>query len=162
MAVAIGTPAGVVLHTGDRSIRRRSTVSTFDFQRFAQLGGAGCAGLHGDSTNVDRKWHQRLRSVMSSTASKQVFTSACGRIVIAMLSSSLDRMQFLVDLVGSGSTGGVAFVGGGVIDNRQIAMRLAICASRRGCRSGQRHHKSHPSQDVVYHLHRREQYASTK
>ena len=93
-----------------------------DFQRFAQLGAEGVLVMLGDSTNVDRKGVSGSeRDVVDGF--EEVFTSARGRIVIALFSSSLYRMQILVDLADQFDRK-VAFVGRGVIENSQIAMRL--------------------------------------
>jgi mRNA degradation ribonuclease J1/J2 len=123
VAVAIHTPAGVVLHTGDFKIDQTPLDGQHvDFQRFAQLGAEGVLVMLGDSTNVDRKGVSGSeRDVVDGF--EEVFTSARGRIVIAMFSSSLYRMQILVDLADQFDRK-VAFVGRGVIENSQIAMRL--------------------------------------
>src|SRR4029434_5714813 len=124
-AVAIHTPAGVVLHTGDFKIDQTPLDGQHvDFQRFAQRGAEGVLVLMGDSTNVDRKGVSGSeRDVIDGF--EEVFTSARGRIVIAMFSSSLYRMQILVDLADQFDRK-VAFVGRGVIENAQIAPRLGF------------------------------------
>src|SRR5260221_385403 len=123
VAVAIHTPAGVVVHTGDFKIDQTPLDGQHvDFHRFAQLGAEGVLVLLGDSTNVDRKGVSGSeRDVIDGF--EEVFTSAHGRIVIAMFSSSLYRMQILVDLADQFDRK-VAFVGRGVMENSQIAMRL--------------------------------------
>ncbi len=148
VAVAIHTPAGVVLHTGDFKIDQTPLDGQHvDFQRFAQLGAEGVLVLLGDSTNVDRKGVSGSeRDVIDGF--EEVFTSARGRIVIAMFSSSLYRMQILVDLADQFDRR-VAFVGRGVIENSQIAMRLGYLRIPPGVQIRDSEIKSHPSQDVV-------------
>ena len=135
VAVAIHTPAGVVLHTGDFKIDQTPLDGQhMDFQRFAQLGAEGVLVMLGDSTNVDRKGVSGSeRDVIDGF--EEVFTSARGRIVVAMFSSSLYRMQILVDLADQFDRK-VAFVGRGVIENSQIAHAArATCGFRRASRS---------------------------
>ncbi|MEO6237181.1 MAG: ribonuclease J, partial [Vicinamibacterales bacterium] len=148
VAVAIHTPAGVVLHTGDFKIDQTPLDGQHvDFQRFAQLGAEGVLVLMGDSTNVDRRGVSGSeRDVIDGF--EEVFTSARGRIVIAMFSSSLYRMQILVDLADQFDRR-VAFVGRGVIDNSQIAMRLGYLRIPPGVQIRDSDLKSYPSQDVV-------------
>lgn len=148
VAVAIHTPAGVVLHTGDFKIDQTPLDGQHvDFQRFAQLGAEGVLVLLGDSTNVDRKGVSGSeRDVIDGF--EEVFTSARGRIVIAMFSSSLYRMQILVDLADQFDRK-VAFVGRGVIENSQIAMRLGYLRIPPGVQIRDSEIKSFPSQDVA-------------
>jgi ribonuclease J len=148
VAVAIHTPAGVVLHTGDFKIDQTPLDGQHvDFQRFAQLGAEGVLVLMGDSTNVDRKGVSGSeRDVIDGF--EEVFTSARGRIVIAMFSSSLYRMQILVDLADQFDRK-VAFVGRGVMENSQIAMRLGYLRIPPGVQIRDSDIKSYPSQDVA-------------
>jgi ribonuclease J len=148
VAVAIHTPAGVVLHTGDFKIDQTPLDGQpVDFQRFAQLGAEGVLVLMGDSTNVDRKGVSGSeRDVIDGF--EEVFTSARGRIVIAMFSSSLYRMQILVDLADQFDRK-VAFVGRGVMENSQIAMRLGYLRIQPGVQIRDSDIKSYPSQDVA-------------
>jgi ribonuclease J len=148
VAAAIHTPAGIVLHTGDFKIDQTPLDGQHvDFQRFAQLGAQGVLVLLGDSTNVDRKGVSGSeRDVIDGF--EEVFTSARGRIVIAMFSSSLYRMQILVDLADQFDRK-VAFVGRGVIENSQIAMRLGYLRVPPGVQIRDSEIKSFPSQDVA-------------
>jgi ribonuclease J len=148
VAVAIHTPAGVVLHTGDFKIDQTPLDGQqIDFQRFAQLGAEGVLVMMGDSTNVDRKGVSGSeRDVVDGF--EEVFTSARGRIVIAMFSSSLYRMQILVDLADQFDRK-VAFVGRGVMENSQIAMRLGYLRVPPGVQIRDSDIRSYPPQDVA-------------
>ena len=56
VALAIHTPAGTIIHTGDFKIDQTPLDGEhFDVHRFAELGSAGVLALFGDSTNIDRK-----------------------------------------------------------------------------------------------------------
>src|SRR6185503_3934362 len=119
VAVAIHTPRGVVIHTGDFKIDQTPLDGEHvDFHRLAELGSAGVLALLADSTNIDRKGFTGSE-VEVIDGFEEIFTSAKGKIVVAMFASSLYRMQILVDLAAHFDRR-VAFIGRGVIDNSEI------------------------------------------
>jgi ribonuclease J len=147
-AVAIHTPAGIVLHTGDFKIDQTPLDGqAMDLHRFAELGSQGVLVMLGDSTNIERKgFSGSERDVMDGF--EEIYTSARGRIVVALFSSSLYRMQILVDLADQFDRK-VAFVGRGVIDNSQIAQRLGFLRVPPGVQIRDSEIREYPSQDVV-------------
>ena len=123
VALAIETPRGVVVHTGDFKIDQTPLDGEHvDFHRLAQLGAAGVQVLLADSTNIERRGFSGSELEVVD-AFEEIFTSAKGKIVVAMFASSIYRMQILVDLAAQFDRQ-VAFVGRGVIDNSEIAQRL--------------------------------------
>jgi len=148
VALAIHTPAGTVLHTGDFKIDQTPLDGEHvDFQRLAQLGAEGVLVLLGDSTNVERHGYSGSERDVTD-GFEEIFTSARGRIVVAMFSSSLYRMQILVDLADQFDRR-VAFVGRGVIENSQIAQRLGYLRVPPGVQIRDSEIREYPSQDVV-------------
>ena len=148
VAVAVETPQGVILHTGDFKIDQTPPDGeTVDFHRLAELGSAGVLALLADSTNVDRKGFTGSE-VEVVDAFEEIFTSAAGRIVVAMFASSLYRMQILVDLAAQFDRR-VAFIGRGMIENSEIAQRLGYLRIPAGVQIRDSEVKSFPSQDVV-------------
>jgi ribonuclease J len=148
VAVAITTPAGVVLHTGDFKVDQTPLDGEHvDFQRLAELGSAGVLVLLSDSTNIDRRGVTGSeRDVVD--AFEEIFTSAQGRIVVATFASSLYRVQLLLDLA-SQFDRKVALVGRGVVENSQIAERLGYLRIAPGVQIRDSDVRSYPSQDVV-------------
>ncbi len=148
VAVAIRTPAGVVLHTGDFKIDQTPLDGEHvDFHRLAQLGAEGVLVLLGDSTNIERKGVSGSeRDVIDGF--EEIFTSAQGRIVVAMFASSLYRMQIVLDLAFQFDRR-VAFVGRGAIENSQIAERLGYLRIPPGVQIRDSDVRNFPSQDVV-------------
>jgi len=125
VALAIRTPQGVIVHTGDFKIDQTPLDGDpFDLHRFAQLGSEGVLALFGDSTNVDRRGFTGSETEVVE-AFEEIFTSATGRLIVAAFSSSIYRMQILVDLATRFGRK-VAFVGRGMIENSQIAERLGF------------------------------------
>ena len=125
VALAIHTPLGVLVHTGDFKIDQTPLDGElFDFHRFAELGRAGVLALFGDSTNIDRKGFSGSE-VEVTDAFEEIFTSTPGLIVVAAFSSSLYRMQVVVDLAAQFDRR-VAFVGRGVVATSTIAQELGF------------------------------------
>jgi len=148
VAVAIHTPAGIVVHTGDFKVDQTPLDGQpMDLHRFAELGSQGVLVMLGDSTNVERKgFSGSERDVMDGF--EEIYTSARGRIVVAMFSSSLYRMQILVDLADQFDRK-VAFVGRGAIENSQIAQRLGFLRVPPGVQIRDSELREYPSQDIV-------------
>ena len=148
VAVAIETPRGVVIHTGDFKIDQTPLDGEHvDFHRLAELGSAGVLALLADSTNIDRRGFTGSE-VEVIDGFEEIFTSAKGKIVVAMFASSLYRMQILVDLAAQFDRR-VAFVGRGAIDNSEIAQRLGYLRVPAGVQIRDSDVRNFPAQDVV-------------
>jgi ribonuclease J len=148
VALAIHTPAGIVVHTGDFKIDQTPIDGEhFDVHRFAELGSEGVLALFADSTNIDRRgFTGSERDVVD--AFEEIFTSATGRIIVAAFASSIYRMQILVDLA-SQFDRKVAFLGRGMIENSQIAQRLGHLRIPAGAQIRDSEVGNYPVQDVL-------------
>jgi ribonuclease J len=125
VAVAITCPVGVVLFTGDFKIDQTPIDGEhFDLHRFAELGAQGVLALFSDSTNVDRKGFTGPETDVVE-AFEEIFTSTEGKLVVAAFSSSVYRMQVLVDLAVQFDRR-VAFVGRSMERTSEIAQRLGF------------------------------------
>src|SRR4029078_12312017 len=95
LALAVHTPAGTIVHTGDFKIDQPPLDGeAFDLRRFGELGSAGVLALFSDSTNADREgFTGSERFVIDGF--DEVFSSATGKIVITTFSSSIYRLQLL-------------------------------------------------------------------
>ena len=148
VALAIETPHGVIVHTGDFKIDQTPLDGEhFDFHRLAQLGEAGVLALFADSTNVERRGFTGSE-IEVTDAFEEIFTSAAGKIVVAMFASSIYRMQIVVDLAAQFDRR-VAFVGRGVMENSEIAQRLGYLRMPAGVQIRDSDVRSFPAQDVV-------------
>jgi ribonuclease J len=148
MAVAVHTPAGTIIHTGDFKIDQTPLDGEqFDLHRFAELGAAGVLALFSDSTNADRPgFTGSEREVIS--AFEEIFSSATGKIVVAAFASSIYRMQLLADLAGQFERK-IAFVGRGMQQNSQIAERLGYLRIPPGQQIRDSDVRDYPAQDVL-------------
>jgi len=123
VALAIHTPVGTIVHTGDFKVDQTPLDGEhFDFHRLAALGTEGVLALFADSTNVDRRGHTGSELEVVD-AFEEIFTSAPGRILVTTFASSLYRLQILTRLATQFGRK-VAFVGRGMIENSQTAQRL--------------------------------------
>jgi len=148
VALAIHTPVGVIVHTGDFKIDQTPIDGEhFDVHRFAQLGSEGVLALFADSTNIDRRgFTGSEREVIE--AFEEIFTSATGKLIVAAFASSIYRMQILVDLAAQFDRK-VAFVGRGMIQNSEVAQRLGYLRIPAGVQIRDSDVASYPAQDVL-------------
>jgi len=148
VALAIHTPAGVVVHTGDFKIDQTPLDGQhFDVHRFAELGTAGVLALFADSTNIDRRGFTGSELEVVE-AFEEIFTSAKGRLIVAAFASSIFRMQILVDLAVQFDRK-VAFVGRGMDRNSEIAQRLGYLRIPAGVQIRDSDVGNYPAQDVL-------------
>jgi ribonuclease J len=148
LAVAIHTPAGTILHTGDFKIDQTPVDGQpFDLHRFAELGAQGVLALLSDSTNADRRgFTGSERDVIE--AFEEIFSSATGRIVVTAFSTSIYRVQLICDLAAQFERK-VAFVGRGMQQTSQIAERLGYLRLPAGVQIRESDVREYPAQDVV-------------
>jgi ribonuclease J len=148
VALAIHTPLGVIVHTGDFKIDQTPLDGEhFDIHRFAQLGSEGVLALFADSTNIDRRGFTGSETEVTE-AFEEIFTSATGRLIVAAFASSIYRMQIVVDLAAQFDRK-VAFVGRGMIENSQIAQRLGYLHIPAGLQIRDSEVMAYPAQDVL-------------
>jgi ribonuclease J len=93
MGLAVGTPAGTIVLTGDFKLDPTPLDGEpSDDARFAELGAAGVLVLCSDSTNVDRPGHTRSELEVGAALAER-FGAASGRIIVATFASHIHRIQ---------------------------------------------------------------------
>jgi ribonuclease J len=148
VALAITTPVGTIIHTGDFKIDQTPIDGEhFDLHRFAELGTQGVLALFADSTNVDRPGFTGPE-IEVIDAFEELFTATTGKLVVAAFSSSIYRMQVLVDLAAQFDRK-VAFVGRSVVQNTEIAQRLGYLRIPGGMQIRDSDVQNYASQDVL-------------
>ena len=95
--LAITTPAGTVLHTGDFKVDYTPIDGKImDFGRIAELGNQGILALMSDSTNAERKGFTMSESSVGEVFDK-LFLHCTKRIVVATFASNVHRVQQIVN-----------------------------------------------------------------
>jgi ribonuclease J len=123
VALAIHTPLGVLLHTGDFKVDPTPTDNRlFDLHTFAEYGKEGVLALFQDSTNVERSGYTPSeRSVRRKF--DEVFSRADRRIFVSCFSSSIHRIKLAIDLAIEYRRK-VALVGRSIVNSAEIAQDL--------------------------------------
>jgi ribonuclease J len=98
VGIAIKTPRGLVIHTGDFKISHTSVDGMItDVNKFAQYGEKGVLALLSDSTNVEREGYTISDQEVGDTLTR-ISTGRKGRIIIGLFASSITRIQQVVDI----------------------------------------------------------------
>jgi len=123
VAVAVHTPLGTVLDTGDFKIDHTPVDGEVtDFYRLAQLGEKGVLALLSDSTNVERPGYTMSERVVGQTFD-QTFRQARERIIIASFATNIHRLQQAI-LTAHNHGRRVAVVGRSMVNAVSIACEL--------------------------------------
>ncbi len=122
-ALAIHTPIGTIVHTGDYKFDHTPTDGRpADFGTLARLGNEGVLVMMGDSTRVETPGYTPSERVIIDSFDK-IFANAPGRIIIATFASLLSRVQQVVHTAERYERV-VALVGRSMINNVQMAIEL--------------------------------------
>lgn len=148
VALAIHTPEGVIVHTGDFKIDQTPLDGqTLDYHRLAELGSAGVLALFSDSTNADRPgFTGSERDVVDGF--EEIFSAATGKIVVTTFSTSMYRIQLLVDLAEQFDRK-VAFLGRSMQQNTSIAAELGYLKVPGAIQIRDADVRDYPAQDVL-------------
>src|SRR6266853_2046517 len=125
MALAITTPLGVIIHTGDFKVDPTPTDNElFDLHTLAEYGKRGVLLLLSDSTNVDRPGYTESERAVRPRL-EDIFNRAERRIILSCFSSSVHRLQMILDI--SAEFGRkVALVGRSMISATEISHSLGL------------------------------------
>ena len=97
VAVAVKTPIGTVIHTGDFKIDLTPIEGgVFDFHRFAELGKEGVLALLSDSTNVERPGYSESERHVGESM-ERLFRGCDKRIIVTTFASNVHRIQQIVN-----------------------------------------------------------------
>ena len=97
-ALAIYSPAGIVVHTGDFKVDYTPVFGdAIDLQRFAEIGKKGVLALMCDSTNAERKGFTMSERTVGKTFDNLFAEHKDTRIIIATFASNVDRVQQIIN-----------------------------------------------------------------
>ena len=148
LAVAIRTPAGLVLHTGDFKMDQLPLDHRLtDIGGFARLGADGVDLLMSDSTNAEVPGFVVSEREIAPVLD-QVFASASKRIIVACFASHVHRVQQVLDAAAQHGRK-VAFVGRSMVRNMGVARDLGYLRVPGGLLVDLREAEEMPPGDVV-------------
>jgi ribonuclease J len=101
VGIAITTPVGLIVHTGDFKLSKTSIPGmATDIQTFARLGEQGVLALLSDSTNVEKEGHTISDERVGETLEK-IIAKSKGRVIVALFASNIYRIQQVVNIAAS-------------------------------------------------------------
>ncbi len=125
VGMAIQTPAGTLIHTGDFKIDQTPLGDPMiDLNRFADYGDRGVLLMLSDSTNADYEGFSLSERTVKKRLEK-ILADSAGRVIITVFASNIRRMQGILescDKLGRK----VALIGRSIVDNIESASRLGI------------------------------------
>jgi ribonuclease J len=96
--LAITTPEGVIVHSGDFKIDYTPVDGFFtDLNRFAHFGEKGVLAFFSDSTNVEKEGFTLSESQVRNTL-EEIFLHCEGRLIVAVFASNITRIKQVIDL----------------------------------------------------------------
>ncbi|MBQ7013172.1 MAG: ribonuclease J [Oscillospiraceae bacterium] len=99
MGMAVHTPAGVLVHTGDFKVDYSPIDGgPIDLARFAELGSRGVLALMADSTNAERPGYTQSERKVGESFEKLFTKAGQRRIIIATFSSNIHRVQQIINM----------------------------------------------------------------
>jgi ribonuclease J len=120
VALAIRTPVGVIIHTGDFKMDLTpGDGQPFDLHAFARYGAEGVLALFSDSTNVERPGFTASERTVRPRI-EELTRAAQGKVILSCFASSIPRIQQIVEIAEAANRK-VAFIGRSMVDNVEIA-----------------------------------------
>src|SRR6266700_5213263 len=121
--LAIKTPVGTIIHTGDYKVDERPVIGEpIDLRSFRRYGQEGVLALLSDSTNATVPGRTPSERAVIP-AFEEIFAEARGRIIVAAFASSIHRLQIVLD-VAQQFDRRVCVLGGSMQKNVEVADRL--------------------------------------
>ena len=146
--IALRTPAGLIVHTGDFKIDHTPVMSRpTDLNRLAAYGAEGVRLLCADSTYADQPGHTSSEQLVGE-ALEQILLSAEGRVIIATFASQIARVQQIVD--GATAAGRTVFVTGrSMVKNVRMSRDIGYIQCEPGQIRDISEHHGFADEDVV-------------
>jgi ribonuclease J len=125
VGLAITTPVGVVIHTGDFKIDPTPIDGIpIDLNKFAEYGSKGVLMLMSDSTNVEREGYTLSEKVVGEEF-ERIFPKAKRRIIVACIASNIHRVQQVIEAAKKVGRK-VCIMGRSMVRNTRVASELGF------------------------------------
>ncbi|MCA1632645.1 MAG: ribonuclease J [Acidobacteria bacterium] len=148
-ALAVTTPLGTIIHTGDYKVDETPVIGEpIDLRTLRRYGQEGVLALTSDSTNATVPGRTPSERAVIP-AFEEIFNEAQGRIIVAAFASSIHRLQIVID-VAQQFDRKVCVLGRSMIKNVEIAERLNYLDLHEGMLVSLQQAKKLPDDEVVY------------
>lgn len=148
VGIAIETPEGILIHSGDFKIDHAPVDGYYtDVNRFAAYGEKNVLALFSDSTNVEKEGYTLSESEVKETLDL-IFKHSPGRLIIAVFASNIARIQQIIDLA-SKSGRKIAMSGKSMKMNIGIALREGLISIPDGTEITEKAIKNYPDNEVT-------------
>jgi len=148
VALAIKTPIGMIIHTGDFKIDPTPvTGEMIDLTRFGELGRKGVLALLSDSTNVETPGHCPSERLVGNRFD-ELFNGCTQRIIITTFASNVDRIKQVIDCAAKHGRK-VAVTGRSMENNLKIAIELGYIDPPKGALMELNQIKNLPPEKIV-------------
>lgn len=148
LALAIHTPVGIVVHTGDFKIDFTPIDDdVIDLHKFAEIGSKGVLALLADSTNVERPGYTMSEKTVGDTFN-DIFLKAPQRIIVATFASNVHRIQQVINAAELYDKK-VIVSGRSMINTVTVAKDLGYLKIKEGTMIDINDMKKHPSNKIV-------------
>lgn len=125
VALAITTPVGVVVHTGDFKVDETPVIGeAIDLKRLNEIGDKGVLALLSDSTNVEREGRTGSEKVVIPGLDK-IFAETTGRMIVSCFATSIHRLQIVFDLAAEHGRS-VALLGRSMLRVTEVAEKMGF------------------------------------
>ncbi len=149
LALAVETPVGTIIHTGDFKIDNTPMEGEmFDFQRFAAYGEKGVLLLLSDSTNVERAGYTPSERDVAGNL-EQIIRDSSGKVLVSTFSSSIPRIQQVIEIA-ERCDRRVVLSGRSMIRNSQVAADLGYLHLPRNVMTEGEHWQELPAEQVIF------------
>ena len=148
-SLAITTPLGTIIHTGDYKIDDTPVIGKpYDLQTLKKYGDAGVLALLADSTNATVEGRTPSENAVIP-AFEEIFETAAGRIFVSTFSSSIHRLQIIFD-VAYAFQKKVAVIGRSMLRNVEIATEFGLLDIPKDTLVGLGESRSLADDEIVY------------
>lgn len=148
VGLAIRSPVGLVVHTGDFKMSHTTMDGMLtDVNRFAQCGEEGVLALLSDSTNVEKEGHTVSSHEIGLELSR-IIQAATGRIIVALFASNVARIQQIVNIARKDGRR-IVFNGRSILVSVAIACNLGYLTIPKGMEIDIEELSHHPDEEII-------------
>ena len=148
IGLAVKTPVGCIVHTGDFKLSDTVIPGMMtDIRTFERLGEEGVLALLSDSTNVEKEGRTVSDEVVGKSLEK-IITKSPGRVVVALFASNIARIQQVVDIIKAGRRK-IVFNGRSIEWSVQTALELDMLHIPEGMEIDVEQIDQYPSDEIL-------------